>query len=362
MRDGALNYLEKPIDLEELLTSIARGLGDTTAAPAFQPDVSNAVVSDDIVVQSEIMHDILKDVMLVAPSETRVLITGESGVGKEVIADLVHNNSPRAKGPLVKVNCAAIPAELLESELFGHEKGAFTGASSRRIGRFEEADGGTIFLDEVGDMSHSLQAKLLRVTQNGTFQRIGANAEIKTNCRILAATNRNLEQDVQEGRFREDLFFRLNVIEIFIPPLRERKADIMPLAELFASQFTDHPSRFSPAVTAAIEVYSWPGNVRELRNAMERATLMSRGGMILPEHLPRRIQQDAVIRDDSAEKESSELHGKMEDVERVVILQSLRNNDFNRTDTARELGISRRALHYKLNKYRDQGFPVEKSE
>jgi DNA-binding NtrC family response regulator len=296
-------------------------------------------------------------VALVAPSDSRILITGESGVGKEVVTDLIHAWSPRASGPLIKVNCAALPETLLESELFGHEKGAFTGAVDRRVGRFEEATDGTILLDEVSEMSPGLQSKLLRITQDGTFQRVGSNEERKTNARILASTNRNLETEVQDGRFREDLFFRLNVIEIYVPPLRERPADVVPLANLFARQFSGGRPRFSPAVISCLEVYDWPGNVRELRNAMERANLMSRGEMILPEHLPKRVQKAGLDSDSTAGGVSS--GNRMEEVERALILRTLRENDNNRTETARLLGISRRALIYKLRRYREQGYDVE---
>src|SRR5213076_3127283 len=214
----------------------------------------------------------------------------ESGVGKEVLADVIHTWSPRAAGPLVKVNCAAIPETLLESELFGHEKGSFTGATAQRIGRFEQANNGTIFLDEIGDMSPPLQAKLLRVTQDGLFNRVGSNKELRTNARILAATNRNLEDEVKANRFREDLFYRLNVVELNVPPLRERIEDILPLAGRFIAEFTGGRARFSASVADCLERYAWPGNVRELRNAMERASLLSRGELILPEHMPQRVR------------------------------------------------------------------------
>src|SRR5947207_232588 len=210
--------------------------------------------------RSPLMHALLRDASLIAPSESRVLITGESGVGKEVIADVIHGWSPRAAGPLVKVNCAALPETLLESELFGHEKGAFTGASAQRIGRFEQSNGGTIFLDEIAEMTQQLQAKLLRVTQDGRFQRVGSNAEIQANTRILAASNRNLEEEVKNGRFREDLFYRLNVVELNIPPLRERPEDILPLASRFITEFTKGKARFAASVSECLERYSWPGN------------------------------------------------------------------------------------------------------
>jgi len=351
MRDGALNYLAKPIDLDELLAAVRQvtGLGGDSQLQ-FSPDKQ---LPDHIVAGSPLMQSVLRDVSLVAPSESRVLITGESGVGKEVIADVIHGWSPRASGPLVKVNCAAIPDTLLESELFGHEKGAFTGASVQRIGRFEMANSGTIFLDEIAEMSSQLQAKLLRVTQDGRFQRVGSNREIQTNARMLAASNRNLDEEVAKGRFREDLFYRLNVVELQIPPLRERREDIVPLASFFINQFSKGRTRFSAAVVDCLERYAWPGNVRELRNAMERAALLSQGEMILPEHLPTRVRAAATQMPPPAGAE------RLEAIENQAILQALRKHDFNRTETAKALGISRRALLYKLQRLRQLGHAID---
>ena len=253
------------------------------------------------------------------------------------------------------MNCAAIPETLLESELFGHEKGAFTGAYTQRIGRFEEANQGTIFLDEIVEMSPSLQAKLLRVLQDGRFQRVGSNKELHTDARILAATNRDLEEVVANGEFREDLYYRLNVMEIHVPPLRERPEDILPLANLFLAQFTNHQAKFSPGVARFLEGYKWPGNVRELRNAIERAVLMSHGDLILPEHFPARVQEDSTK---SAERLTLQA-SRLEDLEREAILIALREHSFNRTETAKALGLSRRALLYKLHRLRELGFPVD---
>jgi transcriptional regulator with PAS, ATPase and Fis domain len=303
------------------------------------------------------MQAVFRDASLVAPSETRVLVTGESGSGKEVLADIIHAWSTRAAGPLVKVNCAAIPEPLLESELFGHEKGAFTGASNQRIGRFELANRGTIFLDEISEMSPKLQAKLLRVTQGGRVQRIGSNSEIETNARIIAATNRNLEEEVKQGRFREDLFYRLNVIELNLPPLRERHEDILPLATQFIREFSQDRSRFSSAVTDCLSRYPWPGNVRELRNAMERAALLSRGSLILPEHLPARVCATSQATGASPPSTTSDTT-RLEAIERQAILDMLRQHKSNRTDTAKALGISRRALLYKIQRFREQGYDL----
>jgi DNA-binding NtrC family response regulator len=353
MRDGALNYLAKPIDLDELLASVqqATGVSESVSLKYNEDKQLPAYV----VAKSPLTQSVFRDASLIAVSDTRILITGESGVGKEVLADVIHAWSPRAAGPMVKVNCAAIPETLLESELFGHEKGSFTGAHAQRIGRFEEAGNGTIFLDEIGEMSPQLQAKLLRVTQNGTFQRVGSNREITTNARLLTATNRNLEELVKAGKFREDLFYRLNVVELNIPPLRERREDILPLASHFIAEFAKGRARFSEAVSSCIERYPWPGNVRELRNAMERAVLLSRSELILPEHLPAKVREIAgqVLAPEPIDAR------QLEEIERQAILHALRQHDFNRTETAKALGISRRALIYKLQRFRKMGCVID---
>jgi DNA-binding NtrC family response regulator len=353
MRDGAVNYLEKPIDLDELLASVRTAVGlEGAVAPKLTED---RPLPKGVVASSRLMQAVFRDTSLVASSETRILLTGESGVGKEVIAEVIHAWSTRSAGPFVKVNCAAIPETLLESELFGHEKGAFTGAYTQRIGRFEEANQGTIFLDEIVEMSPTLQAKLLRVLQDGRFQRVGSNKELHTDARILAATNRDLEEVVANGQFREDLYYRLNVMEIFVPPLRERPEDILPLATRFLAQFTDNKAKFSPGVARFLEAYKWPGNVRELRNAIERAVLMSHGNLILPEHFPARVQEDSTK---SAERLTLQA-SRLEDLERDAILLALREHSFNRTEAAKALGLSRRALLYKVHRLRELGFQVD---
>ncbi len=354
MQDGAVNYLEKPIDLDELLHSVKTATG-IQSTPQPSP-LKFHEIPQDMVAQSAVMKTILQEISIIAQSESRVLIHGESGVGKEVIADLLHRWSRRHNQPLLKVNCAALPEELLESELFGHEKGAFTGATQMRIGRFEEAHGGSILLDEIAEMSPALQAKLLRVIQDGTFQRLGSNKERKTNTRLFAATNRNLEKDVKNGTFREDLFYRLNVMEIFVPPLRERREEIVPLAYHFAELFLQGTPRISQPVLQCLQQYNWPGNVRELRNAMERATLMARGSLILLEHLPKRIQES--VQQVSFDHPQDHAHKKMEDIERDAILLALQQHGYNRSETARALGISRRALTYKLQHYASQGYQI----
>jgi DNA-binding NtrC family response regulator len=353
MRDGAVNYLGKPIDLDELLASVQHAMGISRTTPMRFAE--NKELPGHILARSPLMLALFRDVSLIASSESRVLMTGESGVGKEVLAEVIHAWSPRATGPLIRVNCAAIPETLLESELFGHQRGAFTGAQAQRIGRFELANNGTIFLDEISEMSPQLQAKLLRVTQDGRFSRLGSNSEIHTNARIVAATNRNLEEEVAKGRFREDLFYRLNVVELNIPPLRERREDILPLAGAFISEFTQGRARFSPSVADCLERYAWPGNVRELRNAMERATLLSRGELILPEHLPTKVRAAG----GEAPPTESVDPGRLEEIERQAIVVALRKHGFNRTETAKALGISRRALLYKLQRLRELGHEID---
>jgi DNA-binding NtrC family response regulator len=350
MRDGAVNYLAKPIDLDELLANVRNATGLVTTQNNFALEKK---LPPNVVAQSPLTLALFQQISLVAPSEARVLITGESGTGKEVVADTLHVWSPRANGPLVKVNCAAIPETLLESELFGHERGAFTGATAQRIGRFEDANGGTIFLDEIAEMSPALQAKLLRVTQNGNFQRIGSNREIRTDARILAASNRNLEDEVKAARFREDLFYRLNVVELNVPPLRERREDILPLANFFVGEFARRKTRLADATTDCLKNYLWPGNVRELRNAMERAVLLSQSELILPEHLPSKMR-DATKSISFAAPEV-----QLDEMERHAILAALQQHKSNRTETAKALGISRRALLYKLQRLRQQGFQFE---
>ena len=355
MRDGAVNYLSKPIDLDELLSSVRQATGLSHTAPVKFSEQKQ--LPPHLIAVSPLMEALFRDCALIAPSESRVLITGESGVGKEAVADVIHAWSPRSAGPLVKVNCAAIPENLLESELFGHEKGAFTGAIAQRMGRFQMADGGTIFLDEIAEMTPPLQAKLLRVAQDGSFHRVGSNAEVRVNARILAASNRNLDEEVKSGRFREDLFYRLNVFELNIPPLRERREDILPLAHQFLADFTQGRAKLSSAVSTCLERYSWPGNVRELRNAMERAALLSRGELILPEHLPIRIRPVPGSPPKVDEAEAQHL----EEIEYQAVLATLRKLDYNRTATARTLGISRRTLIYKLQRMRERGLDVDRA-
>lgn len=360
IRDGALNYLGKPIDLDELLACVHQATGRSRTV---QMKFESKRLPASVIACSPLMQAVFRDASLIASSESRVLITGESGVGKEILADVIHAWSPRCAGPLVKVNCAAIPETLLEAELFGHEKGAFSGAVAQRRGRFEQAHNGTIFLDEIAEMSPQLQAKLLHVAQDGRFQRIGSNTEIQANTRILTATNRNLEEEVKKGRFREDLFYRLNVVEMNIPALRERPEDIVPLANHFVAQFTQGRARLATGTLDCLRSYAWPGNIRELRNAMERAVLLSRGELILPEHLPARVRASdpppspATAPTHAAGPGANE--ASLDEMERQAVLAALQKHAFNRTETAKALGISRRALLYKLQRLRELGFEID---
>jgi DNA-binding NtrC family response regulator len=353
MRDGAVNYLAKPIDLDELISSVRLALDPNGG---LLPDPrSGAALPPGVVAQSPLMQVMFRDVAAVAHSDTRILITGESGSGKDSVAEVIHAWSGRTSRPLVKMTCAAIAPEQLEAGMFGHEKGAFPGATQRRIGAIEEARDGTLLIDEVGDLPLPVQTALLRVITEGTFRRAGSSRDWPAEARLLAATSRDLEAQIAAGTFREDLFYRLNVVEIHLPPLRERVEDILPLATHFIGKFSRQKPRFAASVAAALRRYRWPGNVRELRNAMERAALVSRGEVVLPEHLPARIIEAAA---DPAAVGSTEPQ-RLEEIEREAILRALRKNNYNRTETARELAISRRALTYKLQRLRAEGVTID---
>ena len=307
--------------------------------------------SMDIIGHSTPMQEVFGMVAQVADSNTTVLITGETGTGKELIARAIHNNSPRKGGPLVQVNCAAIPDTLIESELFGHEKGAFTGALTQRRGRFEEANGGTIFLDEVGELSAAAQVKLLRILQEKRFQPLGSSRVINVNVRIIAATNRNLEQDILSDRFRADLFYRLNVFPIYLPPLRERGSDVILLADHFilkySSEMGKHVKRISTAAIEAFLNHKWPGNVRELENCIERAVLISKTDTIDCQHLPPSLQ---IKEKDIEKKDKSKLSSVVEAQERALIIEALEETGGNQTKAARKLGTTKRIIQYKISK------------
>ncbi|HHD7533609.1 TPA: sigma 54-interacting transcriptional regulator, partial [Escherichia coli] len=293
----------------------------------------------------------------IALSQASVLISGESGTGKELIARAIHYNSRRAKGPFIKVNCAALPESLLESELFGHEKGAFTGAQTLRQGLFERANEGTLLLDEIGEMPLVLQAKLLRILQEREFERIGGHQTIKVDIRIIAATNRDLQAMVKEGTFREDLFYRLNVIHLILPPLRDRREDISLLANHFLQKFSSENQRdiidIDPMAMSLLTAWSWPGNIRELSNVIERAVVMNSGPIIFSEDLPPQIRQPVCNAGEAKTAPVGErnLKEEIKRVEKRIIMEVLEQQEGNRTRTALMLGISRRALMYKLQEY-----------
>jgi DNA-binding NtrC family response regulator len=288
------------------------------------------------------MRRLLETVAVVAPSDAPVLVTGPSGSGKEMIAQLIHRWSRRAAGPIVAANCAGLPEALIESELFGHTKGAFTGADHSRAGFFRTAHGGTLFLDEIGELPLHLQPKLLRALESGRITPVGSDAPVEVDTRLVAATNRDLAESVRQGRFRDDLYYRINVVELIVPPLVDRCDDVLPLATRFATEFSGARVRLSPQAVQCLLSCPWPGNVRELRNAIQRACLLSAGDVILPEHFPPKIAALATA------PQPVEPAGRLSQVERATILATLAECHNNRTNAAKKLGISRRALIYKL--------------
>ncbi|MBI5167656.1 MAG: sigma-54-dependent Fis family transcriptional regulator [candidate division NC10 bacterium] len=353
MKEGAYDYLTKPVDLDDLWHRIERArerqwlLAENRE---LKERLQERYHFDQIIGESGKMQEVLALVHRVSNSGATVLIRGESGTGKELIAKAIHYNSPRAEGPFIKVNCAALPENLLESELFGHEKGAFTGAVSSRIGRFEAADKGTIFLDEIGDLSPSLQVKLLRVLQEREFERLGSNRTIKVDVRIIAATNRDLEAVVRGGRFREDLYYRLNVVPISIPPLRERREDLPPLMDHFLTKLSLENRKTITGLTReardALMRYEYPGNVRELENILERAVVLARSETIGLSDLPISLQEPK-----AGEETEKSLPSLLEGIERRMIVEALQKSQGVQTKAAELLGISERMLRYKLKKY-----------
>jgi two-component system response regulator HydG len=317
--------------------------------------LENLFDASRIVGRSPVMKKTLETVATVAPTEASVLILGESGTGKELIANALHQGSNRAEKRFIKVNCAALPETLLESELFGHEKGAFTGAVGRKPGRFELADGGTIFLDEIGEMSLATQAKLLRVLQEREFEPLGSTRTVKVDIRIIAASNKMLLDEVKNGHFREDLFYRLNVVPIILPPLRERKEDIPLLTEHFLKVYNEKNGRsiqgFHPRALDALMRYSWPGNIRELENVVERAVILARDDYVPFSELPEAIREDAGDTLTEELRDGIRSGTTLREMERELILKTLEDNDGNRTRSASILGITRRTLQLKLKEY-----------
>ena len=354
MKLGALDYLTKPLDTDELRLRIAKLLGQHTLKAEQQQVKVHLADTSGMIGSSTKMQQLFETLALVAPTDTTVLILGESGTGKELVAEAIHANSSRADKPLVKVNCAALPETLLESELFGHEKGAFTGAIARRAGRFEVADRGTIFLDEIGDLPVIVQVKLLRVLQEQQFEPVGSSKTTTVDVRVITATNRNLEEEMAQGRFREDLFYRLNVFPILVPPLRERKEDIQPLAEFFLREYSEKHKRpikgFAPRSLDLFMRYDWKGNVRELENTVERSVILCREDYITPAHLPAPLQ--ALAGESGLQAPDLEPGITLKEMEKQLILSTLHQYDGNRTKTAEALGISRRTLQRKLKDYK----------
>lgn len=341
MRDGATDYLQKPFDASSLVNTVSR----MTQSARLEPD--------GMVAEDRETRKILEMLKRVAPSDASIMISGESGTGKEVLSKTIHQLSSRSSGPFVALNCAAIPENMLEAILFGYEKGAFTGAQVSREGKFEQANGGTLLLDEISEMALELQAKLLRVLQEQEVERLGGKTTIPLDVRVLATTNRKLTDEVSEGRFREDLYFRLNVFPIELPPLRDRRDDILPLAQRFLQRYS--PERFlqlSPAAESKLLRHGWRGNIRELANCIHRACILAMGD---------RVEQTDLVFDELTEEGCSSHSGSTDDLkanERDLILATLRDLNGNRKLTSEKLGISARTLRYKLAKYKDEGIEI----
>jgi len=354
MRYGAYDYLTKPIDRARFPIVVDKALERhalTTENKQLRDRLETRTRFDQMVGESEPMQRVYNLVDMVAESAVTVLLTGESGTGKELVARAIHHKSTRANGPFVTLNCGALPENLFESELFGYEKGAFTGAMTTKIGRFEIADGGTLLLDEVGELSLKSQVDFLRVLETKEFRRLGGTKLVTVDARIIAATNRNLEEAVKQGDFREDLYYRLNVVPIRLPPLRERGDDIPLLAERFLSEFTAQhrrePKDVSRDAMRLLRLYAWPGNIRQLRNLMERLVITVRDSGIQPEHLPEEIQASK----EDARTMVVALGSSLKDIERETIRRTLAEVTNHREKAAKLLGISLRALQYKIKEY-----------
>ena len=358
---GADDYINKGrLQIDELEMRIARALRDRDLEAenvALRQQLQSKFGLDNIIGQSPAMAEVLEVVRQVAPARTTVLLLGESGTGKELIARAIHQLSPRARLPMVSVHCAALSPTLLESELFGHEKGAFTGAHERRVGRFEQAQGGTLFLDEIGEIDPTVQVKLLRFLGERTFERVGSNKTLTADVRLIAATNKNLDEQVKAGKFREDLFFRLAVVQIVLPPLRERPGDIPLLAKTFLKEFARENDKnvndFTAESLEALMNYAWPGNVRELRTAVEHAVVLTRGEKAGLRDLPPAMR--AAGSEGSPARLLAQPDLTMADAEKQLIARALKDGAGNRTEAARKLGMSRRTLHRKLHLYHLEG-------
>lgn len=353
MRSGAYDFLTKPLNLDRLSLLVKRALQNRELVlqhRELEREVEGRKTFEHIIGKSPSMLKVFDVVKRVAATKASVLITGESGVGKELIANALHNLSPRSANPFIKVHCAALAESLLESELFGHEKGSFTGAVSRKRGRFELAHSGTIFLDEIGEIDQTVQIKILRVLQEKMFERVGGEETLEVDVRVIAATNRDLEKEIAEGRFREDLYYRLNVVRIHVPPLRDRKDDLPLMITAFIREFAEENGKkiegIDPKARSALYAYDWPGNIRQLKNCLESAVVMSSGSIITLDDLPPSIRQG---------DETPLLHipvgVTMAEAEKQVILQTLSTQNGNKSKTAEVLGIGRKTLHRKLSDY-----------
>ena len=354
MRCGAYDYITKPIDRERLAVVVEKALERHALAcenKQLKDRLETRTRFDQMIGESEPMQRLYSLVEMVADSDVTVLLTGESGTGKELVARAIHHKSNRPNGPFVTLNCGALPENLFESELFGYEKGAFTGATTNKMGRFELADGGTLLLDEVGELSLKSQVDFLRVLETKEFRRLGGTKVVRVDARIVAATNRNLEAAVKEGEFREDLYYRLNVVPVHLPPLRERGDDIPLLADRFMAEFSAQhhrqPKEISRQAMRLLRLYAWPGNIRQLRNLIERLVVTVKNAVIEPEHLPEEVQAS---REDARTMVVS-LGSPLKDIEREAIRRTLVEVTNHRENAAKLLGISLRALHYKINEY-----------
>lgn len=348
MKLGARDYLRKPIDITQLHELLHSMLGESRDTAATQI----GDIPAGMVFESPLMLQVLSEVKRLASTDATVLLRGETGTGKDVIARLLHDWSDRRSGPLIPVNMAALPQTLMESELFGHVRGAFTGADQARAGRFQAAEGGTLFLDEIGEIPIELQPKLLRVLQTHEVSRLGDTKEEVIDFRLVSATNRDLDVEIDEGRFRQDLYFRLAVITLEIPPLRDRKEDILPLARRFLDRGSEGRKRLSPATEDLLLIHDWPGNIRELENCILRAAILAPGDVVLPENLPPQVRaHGATVTTASGTHPGSLL---LAELEKKAILDALDRCDGNRSEAARLLGISRRKLLYRLKEYREE--------
>jgi len=362
---GAYDFIEKPLSLEKLLLCIQNAVKVRQLVEENRELKAQIGKEHEMIGSSKPIKELKKQINVAAPTSGWILITGENGTGKELVARAIHHNSHRQNRPFVEVNCAAIPEELIESELFGHEKGSFTGATTQRRGKFDQAHQGTLFLDEIGDMSLKTQAKVLRILQERKFERVGGNKTIEVDVRVIAATNKDLEKEIAAGNFREDLYYRLNVIPFHVPPLRERKADIPQLANHFLEYFCSKESRETKTLDEdamlAIQNYSWPGNVRELKNLIERLVIMSPGNTITRNQLPQSICDKSVPGPDAGVAVSlaaDTFRIAKEEFEKEFLIQKLEENDWNVSRTAEAIEIERSNLHRKIKSY---GIELKKS-